>query len=157
MKKWYELKGDVDAFDILRECNVNAPPIDVFGIANQLGVSFSKTGPKDIDGALDFGSPTKATIYVSNNQSRYRRRFAAAHELGHLMLGETGKTYTDSFQDQQMNFSEIRANLFAAELLMPEIFIRAYLYVCPPQELYKVFHVSYDAMKIRLEMLGIPS
>jgi Zn-dependent peptidase ImmA (M78 family) len=60
-------------------------------------------------------------IAISKEQSMDRLRFSIAHEVGHLVLGHTGKYRPEE---------ELAANQFAAEMLMPQ---RAmHLQIVPP-------------------------
>lgn len=58
-----------------------------------------------------------ATIGFNSEHSWVRRRFTIAHELGHLYMGHTCDGHDGSNK-------ETEANQFAAELLVPLIFIK---------------------------------
>ena len=56
-------------------------------------------------------------IGFNKNHQLYRRRFTIAHEIGHLLMGHT-------CSNSKENNSEIEANTFASELLIPTKFIK---------------------------------
>ena len=58
----------------------------------------------------------------------FRQRFTIAHELGHLLAGDDQGVHLDkdiSSPESRRDQTEIRANAFAAALLMPESRLRA--------------------------------
>ena len=66
---------------------------------------------------------TKRVIKINKNESRGHQRFTMAHELGHYIFDYNGKdeyanAYTLTTRTNDVN--EIRANRFAAALLMPQ-------------------------------------
>ncbi len=57
----------------------------------------------------------------------YRQRFTLAHELGHLLAGDDQGVHADAdifSRESQRGLSEVRANAFAANFLMPEHLLR---------------------------------
>jgi hypothetical protein len=87
-----------------------------------------------------------------------RRRFTIAHEVGHFVLhpgrlrAERGGLNNVASQRQ-----EREADLFAAELLMPEHLVRqaAFETGADPRQLADRFDVSVQAMTVRLARLGL--
>lgn len=110
-------------------------------------------------------------IGVNSNHAEVRRRFSIAHELGHLslhpgrplLLHETVRVnFRDATSSMATDVEEIEANAFAAELLMPEPFVRQEVErSCEVRrtelvkQLAQTFAVSRPAMEIRLVNLGI--
>lgn len=100
-----------------------------------------------------------------------RKRFTLAHELGHYLLHRRKSTlfvddlavmYRESGPGGGVDVMEAEANVFAAELLMPEDVVRADLAADPsrtPDEavrkLARRYDVSTAAMKYRLRQLGL--
>lgn len=102
-----------------------------------------------------------------------RRRFTAAHELGHARLHRQkmpryAADVTVSDSDDTPDEWEREANRFAAELLMPEEVVRAReaelkailkIKVCPrvvlANRLASELLVSLEAMRYRLKALGV--
>ena len=123
-----------------------------------------------LDGFL-FTAGGRAFAFVDADAPIGRRRFTAAHELGHRMLhrdkmgAQLAETNMEKF-DAKLGPMEIEANKFAAELLMPEVVLRARAAAlesetrrCPRSVLvYQLageMLVSPEAMKYRLTTLGI--
>ena len=95
-------------------------------------------------------------IFIVYNDERpiVRKRFSVAHELGHLYMGHLhGNSSNDLNTD---NFDEIEANAFAAQLLMPPIFLRKDIKsgLKDPEQLAKKYNVSIDAMWLQLRNSG---
>ena len=103
-------------------------------------------------------------ISVSNKDSYERKRFTAAHELGHFIYHRSliGDGLDDNIAYRSTNFGnfyntnikkhhETQANKFAAALLMPEDEVfDDYSKLGNIEEVAKKWKVSSLAMKIRL-------
>jgi Zn-dependent peptidase ImmA (M78 family) len=122
-----------------------------------------------------FWSVEDGFAFVDANDILPRRRFTAAHELGHAVLhrdrmgrfiADTNKTLLETDDAQETN--EREANQFAAELLMPEEICRARaeeiqrelkIERCPAvvliHRLASELLVSREAMKYRLQSLRV--
>jgi len=118
-------------------------------------------------------------IWINPSESEKRRRFTLAHELGHLVYDvlpykddmTKGELIEETFnRDGRTNQQEIRANKFAAQLLMPVQLIKKEVNELADalrQEkktmsfkglidtLSNKFNVSERAMEIRLKTLNI--
>ena len=87
----------------------------------------------------------KATIGFNPEHAWVRRRFTIAHELGHLYIGHTCNGW-----DINSN-KEIEANQFAAELLVPLMFIKKdFAKQRDLNELAKRYVVSKEALCLHL-------
>jgi len=101
-----------------------------------------------------------------------RKRFTLAHELGHYLLhrdtsnvfvDETRIFYRGGSTEGGVDTREVEANVFAAELLMPEEAVRADLKANPSsakgdaaiRKLAARYDVSSAAMKYRLRQLKL--
>ncbi|WP_409274923.1 XRE family transcriptional regulator [Neobacillus sp. SCS-31] len=63
-------------------------------------------------------------ILVNYNEDVYRQRFTCAHEVGHSILDDKEEIIV-SFNDwDKKDLSEIRANTFASNYLLPPLFLR---------------------------------
>jgi Zn-dependent peptidase ImmA (M78 family)/transcriptional regulator with XRE-family HTH domain len=62
-------------------------------------------------------------VLVNYSEDVYRQRFTAAHEAGHAILDD-GKDVNVSFTREGADLSEVRANRFASQYLMPQEFLR---------------------------------
>ena len=149
-------------------------PINIESIAKSRGLLI-KPYPlgNDVSGLLAIENG-KAVIGVNHTESRVRRRFTIAHELGHYELHrEEGKLFIDKdfkmFRSQTSGNTphnqklEQEANTFAASILMPEYLVKVeaekLAFDVGSEEaiqiLSKKFDVSTTAMCIRLANLGI--
>lgn len=127
----------------ISEHEVGSTPI--VRIANSIGFATlkEKNMPKDISGNIFVGGTTKEiygvneVIVVDEDEEYAHQRFIIAHELGHYLMDYLGsedsrnpgilfsRAYLKSNHDSE---EEIRADRFAAELLMPtKLFRRLYL------------------------------
>lgn len=155
---WIDLKrAGADAVDILRLFKIHEPPINVVSIAQALEVEvYLVDEPRGWSGAVDSNEKTgQARIFVDRADPPVRRRFTIAHELGHLLLHESGVAFRDR-GCRRGGPKEIQANRFAAGLLMPSAMVKAYLSTVPTlADLADVFEVSREAMNRRFKELGI--
>lgn len=151
--------------DDVRNQYSNSFPINTVEIANNLGLTvytYNEPNP-DISGILD---PQNKKIYINGNDYPLRQKFSTAHEIGHWVLDYGCKaepsdvprySYRNLLSSQGVNPSEMRANFFAACLLMPEdIVMRAWI-----RNAYDIDNtanelvVSRMALAYRLEYLGL--
>lgn len=134
-------------------------PVNPIAIAKALSIKVYEDVSLQKSGMLrkEKGSNNLA-IYVCDRRKEpiERMRFTIAHELGHYVLGH-GPSNRESGYDPNWGTNEIAANDFAAELLMPEKYVRLYaLEKCYSfQKLTEIFQVSKMALSIRLRELGI--
>lgn len=160
------------ARELLKRHEVSEPPVPVEKIARAEGIGLVlKKLEGDISGFLlrqDDGSPL---IGVNSHHPRVRQRFTVAHELGHYLLGDEDSLHVDrkfelrlrsNLSSQGVDSDEIEANLFAAELLMPEFLLNHDLEDAQPfdisdesevRRLAKKYGVSSQALMIRISSL----
>jgi Zn-dependent peptidase ImmA (M78 family) len=160
------------ATDLLREAWRRVPddtgfeiPVDPFFFAARFGIKVVNYPlDPDMSGMLVKRPTEDPLIYINASDSEVRRRFTCAHELGHYVARTTGRS-DDSFGyiDRRgpsaahgTDPSEIYANQFAAELLMPHENVRALASHLTDAALAVRFNVSLGAMRYRLVNLGIP-
>lgn len=114
-----------------------------------------------------------ATAVVNRDHSMTRKRFTLAHELGHFILHKDSSSvfidsspifYRDEQSAQGLLTEEVEANAFAAELLMPENWLREKVADLPLDyvtdeagvaRLAQELQVSVQALSIRLGKLGL--
>lgn len=117
----------LSADELVRDLNLTIP-IDLNKICENYNI---KIVYRDIISADGYFIPIKKKIIISNKiRGTYKERFTIAHELGHY-FNLNDKTYKlDAYyykdyksKDKQDKF-EREADEFAAELLMPKIFIK---------------------------------
>lgn len=112
----------------------------------------------DVSGAL---LPAEREIYLNVGEAPTRRRFTLAHELGHWVCQcSSGASAPVYCRDKDLGAAadralEREANIFAAELLMPESELRAAFAEVDPDELAPRFAVSPLAMRWRLYSFGL--
>jgi hypothetical protein len=131
-------------------------PVPVESIAEDLlGLAVEVRDDLPVSGIL---LPSERRIVVRSDEPEPRRRFTIAHELGHWVCqcleGDMKPVYCRAEEigvDPEAKALEREANIFAANLLMPESEVRrAHAAGETPR-----FGVSDDAMSWRLYNLGI--
>lgn len=138
-------------------------PVDPIWIARQLGIDVIEADlPGDVSGAIIKDKGKDPLIALSSSDSKNRKRFSCAHEIGHyayrMSNGEEHYEYVD-LRDRNAQSGtdpeEIYANQFAAELLMPQDEVRRlHKQKLPAFLMAQHFGVSDDAMRFRLMNLG---
>lgn len=159
--------------------NIEAP-IDIEKILEYLELEYNSkpnfrdmhtTGSITVDGSepLIWANPFK-------NKFKERKRFTLAHELGHFMLHIAPKGSVENFKpiidetlsfnrDDNWDYTEMEANNFAAQLLMPAPLIKEESKQLQKtssnltkeeavEALAEKFQVSSQAMEYRLKSLG---
>ena len=91
-------------------------------------------------------------MMVNSRLGPGRFRFSIAHELGHYLLRHRTVAHIDGERSPQL---ERQADIFAAELLLPEAYLRADLETHTLPELAERYRVSRQALEIRLKNLGL--
>lgn len=162
-----------EAKRILTELHITRPPVPVERAARHLGATIRYSPfDGDISGIIHIkdGVPI---IGVNSLHPPNRQRFTVAHECGHLVFDRELITHEvhvdkkfavlrrDDISATGKEKKEIRANQFAAELIMPHAFLLQALgnnaIDIDDTELVtrlaREFKVSTDAMKIRMTNL----
>jgi Zn-dependent peptidase ImmA (M78 family) len=155
---------------LLREFKISSPPVPIERIAKGLGIVLCEfPSDDDVSGAI-IRLQGKTVIAVNPKHHSNRKRFTIAHELGHYFLHQDVTDHVDadfrvSWRNEEsskaVDWNEISANAFAAELLMPEEFLIADLNSLEEVTKRSVvllagrYAVSPEAMKIRLTNLGV--
>lgn len=123
---------------------------------------------------------SEVTISIDFTDPENVRRFTLAHELSHILFDydrlESGERINNVQVEKELllDQSEIRANQFAAELLMPQIIVEKELQIIIEEKkfvdnnrnikltqdeaipiLAEVFNVSYSTARNRLKSLGM--
>jgi Zn-dependent peptidase ImmA (M78 family) len=159
---------------LLAEHHVRSAPISAASIAKAHGAEVQLQSAKDdLSGFLYRDRETKhAVIGVNANHHVNRQNFTAAHELGHFLLHDFDDIHVDrgfkvwlrsKSSSQGVDVEEMEANLFAAELLMPEQFLAKDVERLEALDLLdeglvaklaETYKVSIQAMTFRLAYLG---
>lgn len=98
-------------------------------------------------------------ILVSSDEAPVRQRFSLGHELAHVVYHPLSDTTLPAYKEVSAEDRlEQACEYFAACLLMPRTWVkRAYCYegIQDVPGLARLFEVSYLAVQIRLEQLGL--
>ena len=157
------------AVELLASARITEPPVNVAEVATRCGsrVVGWDTAEEAVSGLLVELEDGPLIAYNADHPSG-RTRFTIAHELGHLLLDHLDSFHVDLTVREGAEgrpgydpSKEKAANEFAAELLMPEPWVRERLSHEPdvPLKLVanEVFEVSELAFGYRLMNLGIPA
>jgi Zn-dependent peptidase ImmA (M78 family) len=112
----------------------------------------------ELDGVSGLLYPSERVIQVNAKDVPARRCFTLAHELGHWVCqvqegrGAPMMCRAEDVAPGADRALEREANIFAAELLMPEPTVRA---VVEDPEAARLFGVSGDAMSWRFYSFGL--
>jgi Zn-dependent peptidase ImmA (M78 family) len=134
-------------------------PVPVEAIAEDyLGLTVTEA---ELDGVSGLLYPAERAVFLNAAEMPARRRFTLAHELGHWVCQCLEGTETPVFcraeevgLDPAVKALEREANVFAAELLMPEDEVRA-AWAGDPDACAAHFGVSGEAMRWRLYSFGL--
>jgi predicted transcriptional regulator len=157
-----------EQIEIINRCRKNAP-VDVHGIAFSLGIRIHEAFlPDNVSGIIERAKGDNFVITINTFDSKTRKRFTIAHELGHFMLHrsmigdgiEDDRAYRSTTSGKYRNNligprEESQANTFAANVIMPYELIQR-LKVdghTTSEQLADKLQVSVHAMSIRL---GVP-
>lgn len=142
---------------------------------NRIPVGDIGDDSQNLAGFLFTGGST-GWAFINGDDILQRRRFTAAHELGHFILhgdqmpkgflSDTAENVLESLNTETINQMEREANQFAVEILMPEAVCRARALslrrehgICPRSVLtYRLaaeLLVSREAMRYRLQALEL--
>jgi len=167
-------KTAAEAAQLLERHGVTAPPVPVRKLAELERVKVvGRPFEGNVSGML-VRKGDQAIIGVNRLHAETRQRFTIAHELGHYLLhphkkkvvDEVRRDFRDDVASLGIERSEIDANAFAAELLMPQAFVtQVHADLIDEGEepetdqfvshLADRFEVSRDAMSYRLYNLGL--
>ena len=163
MKSKVKEEAERDAARILRASWGTAIPVEPVAIAHELGIRVleAKLDGNTL-GALLKEPQEDPTILLNQQDSRNRRRFTCAHELGHYVRrsAESNEYARVDLRDRRSSTGEdpeeIYANEFAACLLMPADEVKNLDELgLDDLEMALRFKVSREAMKFRLVNLGL--
>lgn len=162
-------KIEIAVDEILSKYNIECAPIDIFDLVEREGMRVIVDEMEtDHSGFLLVEEGRKPIIGINKRHHPNRRRFTAAHELGHYLLHVTeedrffvDKAYFRSpLSSEGTDLREIEANRFAACLLMPENFLLSdtgdsQLMDIDVYRLAGRYGVSEEAMALRLAKLEL--
>lgn len=140
---------------MLHKLDILLPPIPIEAVVKRLGINIVKIHFSQYAGSVDPTSSPAAIITVRGSDALVRQRFTIAHELGHLLFDKLTIQHRDSFFGNLKTKEELRANEFAAALLIP-------LWMLEPiatsrrrttEQLAELFQVSASAMTHQLRQI----
>lgn len=139
---------------LLSDADVHSSPVVMAHIVKYLKTKYSlrvlpyKLGKKT--SGVQATNDDIIIIAYNDKQHPHRQRFTVAHEIGHLIIGHTHKG--NDYDPDSKDIHEVEANAFAAELLMPENWLKDdyLLRETDPKVLASNYQVSEHAMWIRL-------
>ncbi len=150
---------------VLHENNITAPPIPISLIAKNYGLTTGEYDFKDynsqVAGMIDLN---KNIIAFNKNDSVQRQAFTIAHELAHYLLHKEHINSEDGIDilfrkplgKPDPDWKEQEANCFAANLLVPETWLKEYIKKgYSDTELAKAFGVSVDVIGFRKQFLHL--
>jgi len=153
--------------NLLLKAGVTGPAVPVDAIAEMLNAQVIYNNFQNQISGMLIRKEDNAVIGVDIGQAPNRQRFTIAHELGHLLLHDGEEVHVDRefrvnlrspTSSAAISVEEIEANAFAANLLMPEKFIRSdvnefafdFEDQSQIQEMAERYKVSNQAMTFRL-------
>lgn len=126
------------AWKLLLRRRIQCLPIDMTALCSALKIEIRwYADAADRNDAYSTVVDKKATILMRIGLTEARRRFALAHEVGHILLGHVGQVYPlISCEPDPVNEpgAELDADCFAGELLAPTCVLRA-CYIQGPEEI----------------------
>jgi len=152
----------IPAAELLQSLGITEPDeIDIYAIAQTQGATVIE---KPVTGceARIIGYGDKSVIVVNSESIPSRKRFSAAHELGHWMR-DAGKISLGCNPDSQLGLGEMnpetRANNYASDILLPKFMFVPRAEQRPivfetASSLADVFQTSLTATTIRLVDYG---
>jgi hypothetical protein len=123
------MKPQAEANKLLEELGITELPISPKDICQRLDIRYSEDPLKGFDGMLILELRTGHGVIIVNSRiaEQGRKSFTTAHELGHLCLDSLEQSEFYCSREVIESFKatiqplELRANEFAAELLMPRM------------------------------------
>lgn len=105
---------------LLNTAGIIKPPVIIDDIVFELGIDLYKAKMKSNDILCVFKNNS---IYINKQQSKNAMRFTIAHEIGHIIMEGAKENITYERDIRNSKPSEVVANNFAAELLVPTDFL----------------------------------
>ena len=154
--------------EIFQQFGITEVPVPVEDIVEKLGIRISYAPSDEYSGMLIRKEDGGTLMGINSLEKPPRMRFTIAHELGHFLLEKSSVSidYRNKYHDSDKPIQEKKADFFAANLLMPEQFlrrdfkkaVRAKVSVFLEEDLAALaesYNVSREAMKWRLTNLGL--
>lgn len=105
-----------------------APIADIAELLETQGVRTALIDlPDEVSGLMFTDREIGPFVAVNKSEHEHRLAFSFAHEYAHVLLDRDAEGTSISRASQRNTFVEVRANSFAANLLMPEAGVRGFL------------------------------
>ncbi|KUO59700.1 MAG: hypothetical protein APF84_13665 [Gracilibacter sp. BRH_c7a] len=134
----------------------NELPLDVFKHFRKLGIHIfrRKLTNSNISGLFIKHPDAGKCILINYDEDFYRQRFTVAHEIGHAILDDDDSFNVSFYKWGKSSLSEIRANTFASNFLIPKDFLIKVNEVIENWTVEKVTEWA-NKMKVNIEPLVI--
>lgn len=150
----YKVSRDL-AWQVLINEGVTELPVKIGHLCREIGIRLCSYSSTDINDGKSTIIDGQAVIFVSNNCTKARQRFTAAHELGHILLGHVGAyQLVNREPSAKDNPIEQAANVFASRLLAPACVLWA-LNIRSPEQIAELCEISYAAACFRAERMAL--
>ena len=134
-------------------------PIDIQSTLRNMGFVIEfKPLIDNLSGYVIVVNNDKKIIFINNSDDQKHQKFVLAHELGQFIYDFNSKTYINAYEkDARKDDCEIRANQFAANLLMPKkLFKKQYKKLKGNiKELSDYFGVLEKSIDLRMRELNL--
>ncbi len=139
---------------LLIDLEISELPINTVKICTELGIKLHYYEPTDESDGMSCYINGVPHIFVSSAVSPERRRFTAAHEIGHIILGHVGKFKLINREPSPTdNPVEQAANVFASRLLAPACVLWG-CNVRTAEQIQELCQISRTAAEYRVERMN---
>lgn len=151
--KIYQQSRDA-VWQLLLDLNICELPVSVTKICKELNIKVKLYEPQDDNDGYSYIKDGQPYNFISKNATVQRQRFTAAHELGHIILGHTGKyMLVNREPSEQDNPIEQSANVFASRLLAPACVLWG-LGVTEAEQIAKICDISLQSAEYRMKRMN---
>ena len=156
--------------ELLKKHGFYIAGFNVYNFAKKLKIVVLKEEMSNDVSGLFVRKDKKSTIFINKKETKQRKKFTVAHEIGHYFLhSDETPIFVDKspkvlFRNSASSTGELHqereANAFAAALLMPKKLVKDEILNAnnstanPIKQLSDKFGVSEQAMSFRLANLG---
>lgn len=157
---------EIEARKILSKYEITEVPVLVEDIAKKMGIKISYAPSNEYSGMLIRKESEQALMGINSTESKTRMRFTIAHEIAHFIFDKKTTVsidYRNNGNVLDKSLEEKRADMFAANLLMPKKWLQLDVEKISQEnfskdqitELARKYGVSTEAMTYRLINLNL--